>query len=78
MPLCKEEVISRLYNGNKASIKVFECLTGLKLPKAYKERKTYLESLTSADFKEMTGYKPQKKKGRGEISKDEILKKGIK
>ena len=52
-PLCKEEVISRLHNDNKASIKIFECLTGLKLPKSYKERKAYLEILTSNDFKRM-------------------------
>ena len=51
-PLCKEEVISRLHNDNKASIKIFECLTGLKLPKGYKERITYLEGLTVSDFKE--------------------------
>ena len=45
-PLCKEEVIARLHNDNKASIKIFECLTGLKLPKGYKERKVYLESIS--------------------------------
>lgn len=60
-PLCKEEVISRLHNDNKASIKIFECLTGLKLPKGYKERITYLEGLTVSDFKEAVDYKPRKK-----------------
>ena len=60
-PLCKEEVISRLHNDNKASIKIFECLTGLKLPKGYKERVAYLEGLTVSDFKEAVDYKPRKK-----------------
>ena len=60
-PLCKEEVISRLHNDNKASIKIFECLTGLKLPKGYKERVAYLEGLTASDFKEAVDYKPRKK-----------------
>lgn len=60
-PLCKEEVISRLHNDNKASIKIFECLTGLKLPKGYKERIAYLEGLTVSDFKEAVDYKPRKK-----------------
>lgn len=58
---CKEEVISRLHNDNKASIKIFECITGLKLPKSYKERKTFLEGLTKEDFQEMVQYKPRKK-----------------
>lgn len=60
-PLCKEEVISRLHNDNKASIKIFECLTGLKLPKGYKERVAYLEGLTASDFKDPVDYKPRKK-----------------
>lgn len=60
-PLCKEEVISRLHNDNKASIKIFECLTGLKLPKGYKERVAYLKGITVSDFKEAVDYKPRKK-----------------
>ena len=73
--LCKEEVISRLHNDNKASIKIFECLTGLKLPKGYKERIAYLESLTVSDFKEAVEYKPRKKaekKEEKEIQKEEF------
>lgn len=60
-PMCKAEIISRLHNDNKASIKIFECLTGLKLPKGYKERIAYLEGLTVADFKEAVDYKPRKR-----------------
>ena len=72
-PLCKEEVISRLHNDNKASIKIFECLTGLKLPKGYKERIAYLEGLTVSDFKEPIDYKPRKKaEKREEVQKEEF------
>ena len=74
-PLCKEEVISRLHNDNKASIKIFECLTGLKLPKGYKERVAYLEGLTVSDFKEAVDYKPRKKAERTEekeVQKEEF------
>ena len=72
-PLCKEEVISRLHNDNKASIKIFECLTGLKLPKGYKERIEYLEGLTVADFKEAVDYKPRKKaEKKEEVQKEEF------
>lgn len=60
-PLCKREVISRLHNDNKGSIKVFECLTGLKLPKTYKLRAEFLEKLTAADFTTPITYKPRKK-----------------
>ena len=71
-PYCKEEIISRLHNDNKASIKIFECITGLKLPKSYKERKVYLEGLTPADFKGMTEYKPRKKREEKEIQTEEF------
>lgn len=74
-PMCKAEIISRLHNDNKASIKIFECLTGLKLPKGYKERIAYLEGLTVADFKEAVDYKPRKKAERTEekeVQKEEF------
>lgn len=71
-PLCKEEVISRLHNDNKASIKIFECLTGLKLPKGYRERKAYLESISASDFKEAVDYKPRKKREEKEVKKEEF------
>ena len=71
-PYCKEEIISRLHNNNKASIKIFECITGLKLPKPYKERKIYLEGITPADFKGMTEYKARKKREEKEVQKEEF------
>lgn len=70
--LCKEEVIARLHNDNKASIKIFECLTGLKLPKGYKERKAYLDSISVLDFKEAVDYKPWKKREEKEVQKEEF------
>lgn len=51
LPYCKNEIKSRLYNDNKASIKIFERITGLKLPKGHKDRIKYLDVITSADFK---------------------------
>ena len=71
-PLCKEEVIARLHNDNKASIKIFECLTGLKLPKGYKERKEYLDSISVSDFNEAVDYKPRKKREEKEVQKEEF------
>ena len=71
-PLCKTEVISRLHNDNKASIKIFECLTGLKLPKGYKERIAYLEELTVLDFKEPIKYIPLRKINRKEKITEEF------
>jgi hypothetical protein len=71
-PLCKEEVVARLHNDNKASIKIFECLTGLKLPKGYKERKTYLKSISVSDFKEAVDYKLRKKREEKEVQKEEF------
>lgn len=59
-PRCKAALISLLHNDNKASIKAFECLTGVRLPKAYRERKEVLNSLEKSDFKTQE-IKPQKK-----------------
>ncbi len=57
LPYCKSEILDRLHNDNKASIKIFEIITGIKLPKSYKERKEYLNILTTADFNGMFKYK---------------------
>lgn len=60
-PLCRADIISRLHNGNRASIKTFEHITGLTLPKTYKERREYLESISSADFTGIREFVPCKK-----------------
>ena len=71
-PYCKEEIISRLHNGNKASIKLFECLTGLELPKHYRKRVEYIGNITSGDFKGIAEYKPYKKKEAKEVHKEKF------
>lgn len=70
--ICKNEIISRLHNDNKASIKTFECITGLKLPKGYKDRIEYLNSITSRDFVGMVEYKERKKADHQEVITEEF------
>ena len=60
-PLCRNELISMLHNNNKASIKVFEIYTSVKLAKTHKERVAQLESITKNDYKGMQEFKPRKK-----------------
>lgn len=47
---CRVELIQRLHNDNKASVKVFELYTGIKLPKNYKDRITVLQRITPDDY----------------------------
>lgn len=60
-PMCRQELIERLHNGNKAGIKVFECFTGIKLPKTYKERIKVLLDIQPEQYKGMTEFKPRAK-----------------
>jgi len=60
-PLCRNELIAMLHNNNKASIKVFEVYTGVKLAKNHKERITQLETITKNDYKGIQEFKPRKK-----------------
>lgn len=71
-PYCKEEIISRLHNDNKASIKIFECITGLKLPKSYKQRKAYLESVSASEFKGKVPFTPRIERREKEAQKEEF------
>jgi hypothetical protein len=59
-PRCRRDLISRLHNGNVASIKTFEHITGIKLAKTSKARIAQLEIITKADFAEPKQYKPRK------------------
>ena len=70
--MCKNKLISWLHNGNKASIKVFECITGLKLPKTYKERIEFLQVTFKKDYKESVEFKPRKKATEKELIKFKI------
>lgn len=66
-PLCKEELISWLHIGNKASKKVFYHITGVKLPTTNKDTVSLLEKLKSSDYIGMIEYKPRKKTQQKEL-----------
>lgn len=59
---CRAKLIEWLHNGNKASIKTFECITGIKLPTTQKDRQNILENIAS--FNHSIEYKA---KSTGEI-----------
>lgn len=46
----RAELITRLHNDNKGSIRVFEWYTGVKLPRSYKDRIKVLEKITPDDY----------------------------
>lgn len=46
-PLAKDRLIRWLYNDNKASIKMFEAYSGVKMPKTYKARVEFIQQLTA-------------------------------
>lgn len=56
--ICKNKLITKLYGGNIANRRTFECVTGLTLPKTDKDIKLYLQTRTKDDFKEMKEYNP--------------------
>ena len=66
--LCKDTLMNWLHNGNRASIKVFECITGLKLPKSNKERREYLRGLSKSNYIESVEFKPRKKATKKELN----------
>jgi hypothetical protein len=59
-PRCRKDLISRLNNGNVASIKTFEHITGIKLAKTAKARSAQLETIAKIDYAEPKQYKPRK------------------
>ena len=68
-PLCRRDLIRWLHNGNTASIKTFEYITGIKLAKTQKERRKQLEIITKADYTTRPKqYKPQKPKEQAEYN----------
>ena len=60
-PRCKAELKDWLHLHNKASLKTFECITGIKLGSTEKEIRATLDSITQADFKNTQEFKPHKK-----------------
>ena len=60
--LCRKQLISWLNNGNKASIKTFEHITGIILEKTAKKRILQLENIKKSDYaSELIAYKARKK-----------------
>ena len=60
-PRCKAELRDWLHLHNKASLKTFEYITGIKLGSTEKEIRATLDSITQADFKNTQEFKPHKK-----------------
>lgn len=73
-PLSRQELIHRLHNDNKASIKIFEQFTGIKLPKNYKERIEFLATVQPEQYGEMTEFKPRKKADKAEQAEKQLEK----
>ena len=66
-PRCKKELHQYLETHNKGTRKYFECVTGLKLPKTNKETRAFIDSITTADFKEPKPYKKRKQPKEKEL-----------
>lgn len=66
-PRCKQELHQYLETHNKGTRKYFECVTGLKLPKTNKETMAFIDSITTADFKEPKPYKKRKQPKEKEL-----------
>lgn len=64
---CKNKLIDWLHTGNKASRKLFYCITGIKLPQTNKDTKLLLLGLTKRDFKNKVEYTARKKTEHKEI-----------
>lgn len=64
---CKKELHQYLETHNKGTRKYFECVTGLKLPKTNKETRAFIDSITTADFKEPKPYKKRKQPKEKEL-----------
>lgn len=60
-PLCREKLKERLYTGNKASRKTFECVTGLKLPKNNRDTAEFIDNLHKSDYCNKVDYKVKDK-----------------
>lgn len=59
--LCREELQARLHTGNRASRKVFQCVTGLKLPNTNRDTMAFLDSVQKSDYQDAVEYKTRKK-----------------
>ena len=73
-PLCKEKLKKIVITSNPATMKVFTCLTGIKLPKSNKGISELIDSISSADFKDPIPYKKRKAKSEPKRETFWILK----
>lgn len=55
--LCREELQARLHTDNRASRKVFQCVTGLKLPNTNRDTMAFLDSVQKSDYQDAVEYK---------------------
>ena len=61
-PICKDKLMQWLKSNEKiASMKIFEHITGVKLPKSQKKRLEFLERFSSSDIIGFKEYNPRKK-----------------
>lgn len=76
--LYKKKAKSILHLDNRASRKIFEYVTGLKLPKTLKGTMEYLDNITSKDFVDMQEFKPRKKYEQKEVKLEKFyIRKGF-
>lgn len=75
--LYKDEIKNMLHLDNKASRKIFECVTGLKLPKTLKGTREFLESITSKNFKGMKEFKARNNNKESVKLEKFIIRKGF-
>lgn len=74
----KKKAKSILHLDNKASRKIFEHVTGLKLPNTLNGTMEYLESVTSKDFTDMKEFKARKKQEQKEVKLEKFyIRKGV-
>jgi len=68
---CRQALKERLHTDNKASRKVFECVTGLKLPKTNKETMEFLDNVQKSDYKEMVEYRTRVKNEKADAADED-------
>ena len=76
-PVCKGHLCPYLITQNKGTRKLFECLTGLKLPKTNKETQEFIAGITSADFKDPIPYKKRRQPKEKELERFYTARNGV-
>lgn len=74
-PIARGMLKERLHNDNKASIKIFELYTGLVLPKTYKERMEFLDTIHPDMYAEKPAeFHPRKKPEAKEMNLEKFYR----